>query len=144
MGEEVQYVEKYVLREAVRPFVTNEIYAKRKHPYSAPLRYPVNGPLHRLMKRVVTRENVEGLGFLLWKCESVNGGGDGKELGRGDGREEGVGVVEGRTLGELVDIAFTEGDKEVFKLVICVAQWVVLGKRFGVRKTVVGEKGVVA
>ena len=28
--------EKYVLREAVRPFVTDQVYARRKHPFVAP------------------------------------------------------------------------------------------------------------
>ncbi|KAL6713362.1 hypothetical protein ACLMJK_008827 [Lecanora helva] len=98
------FVEKYVLREAARPFVTDEIYKKRKHPYSAPLKYNIGGPMHQLMRRLVTDGNVERLGFLRkddWT--------------------------------KMVDRAFT-GYDSIFKLVICVAQWVVLGDRFGVEK----------
>ena len=101
------FVEKYVLREAARPFVTDEIYKKRKHPYSAPLKYKVGGPIHQLMTRIVTEKSIERLGFLkggIWE--------------------------------DMVERAFL-GDDSVFKLVICVAQWVVLGERFGVQKAVV-------
>ena len=112
---EVEYIEKYVLREAARPFVTDEIYRKRKHPYSAPLQYGVNGPLHRLMRRLVTEENIAQLGFLEWTTRSIVKGSE-------------------RSLGQMVDLAFEEKDASVFRLVICVAQWVVLGKGFGVAK----------
>lgn len=106
---EYEFIEKYVLREAARPFVTDEIYNKRKHPYSAPLKYGIGGPLHRLMTKLVTRENVAELGFLDWNgCE---GG-----------------------LGALVNWAFEEGDEKAFRLVICIAQWVVIGQRFEVRQ----------
>ena len=98
------FVEKYVLREAARPFVTDEIYKKRKHPYTAPLKYKLDGPMHQLTKRLVTEENVARLGFL---------------------REGGW--------QEKVDRAFT-GDDSAFKQVICVAQWVVLGQRFAVER----------
>ena len=107
----VEFVEKYILREAAKPFVTEEIYKKRKHPYSAPLRYPVNGPLHKLMKKLVTEQNVRELGFLDWESRTLRG----------------------RSLGEMVDLAFRKGEKSVFTLVICVAQWVVLMQRFGVK-----------
>ena len=108
---QVDFVEKYILREAAKPFITDEIYQKRKHPYSAPLHYPVNGPLHRLMKNLVTEQNVKEVGFLDWTSRKFNG----------------------RTLGDMVDLAFKERDKSVFTLVICVAQWVVLMQRFGVK-----------
>ena len=96
------FVEKYVLREAARPFVTDEIYKKRKHPYSAPLKYKMGGPMHTLMKGLVTEEKVQRLGFLK----------------AGEWSDK-------------VDRAFS-GDESTFKLVICVAQWVVLGERFAV------------
>lgn len=106
---EYEFIEKYVLREAARPFVTDEIYNKRKHPYSAPLKYGIGGPLHRLMTKLVTREKVAALGFLDW-----------------DGCEGGFGA--------LVDAAFGKGDDKAFRLVICVAQWVVISQRFGVKQ----------
>ena len=100
------FVEKYVLREAARPYITDEIYHKRKHPYSAPLKYAVGGPLHRLIKELVTEEKVARLGFLAsgsWGC--------------------------------LVDQAFS-GNVSTFKLIIYVAQWVVLSIRFGVETAI--------
>ena len=72
---------------AARPFVTDEIYKKRKHPYSAPLQYAVDGPLHQLMKRLVTRENIEELGFMDWTPSSNQSD-------------------SARSLGQLVDVAF--------------------------------------
>ena len=103
------FIEKYVLREAARPFVTDEIYKKRKHPYSAPLKYNLGGPLHQLMKRLVNEEAVEELGFL--------------KAGHWD---------------ERVDGAF-KGDEALFKLVISVAQWVILGKRFTVKRAIITD-----
>jgi asparagine synthase (glutamine-hydrolysing) len=119
-GEKMEFVEKYVLREAARPFVTDEIYEKRKHPYSAPLQYPIGGPLHTLMKKLITEENVNALGFLDWKAKRLDG----------------------KTLGEMADLAFGRKDKALFNLVICVAQWVVLGQRFGVTATEVVAHGL--
>ena len=119
-GEEhIEFVEKYILREAAKPFVTDEIYKKRKHPYSPPLKYAVGAPLHRLMKKLVTEENVAELGFLDWESEKLKG----------------------RILGKMVDLAYEERDKATFTLVICVAQWVVLGKRFGVKRPEVVVNG---
>jgi hypothetical protein len=38
-----------------------------------------------------------------------------------------------KTLGNMVDLAFQEIDKSVFIWVICVAQWILLMQRFGVK-----------
>lgn len=111
--EKEQFIEKYVLREAVRPFVTEEIYTRRKYPYNAPAKHTAKGPLHRLMKRLITRENISRVGFLDWTCEGL-------EVGKG------------RNLGDLVDAAFTGEEDGVYRLVLCVAQWVVLTERFGI------------
>jgi asparagine synthase (glutamine-hydrolysing) len=103
--EKGEWVEKYVLREAAKPFITEEIYQKRKHPYSAPVEYPRDGPMYKLLKELVTDENVAKLGFL-----TPNG-------------------VE-----KLVDEVFETMQMPTFRLVICLAQWVVLQQRFGVSK----------
>ncbi|KAL9604686.1 MAG: hypothetical protein Q9219_000406 [cf. Caloplaca sp. 3 TL-2023] len=95
--------EKWVLRQASRPFITEELYTRKKHPYSAPNVWPVGGPMHRLMERLVTKEAVEALGFVDW------------------GRTEG-----------LVEKAFRTQDQVLLRSVFGVAQWVVLGRRFGV------------
>ena len=100
-----EFVEKWILREAARPFITNELYERKKHAYSAPTAWPEGGPLHRLMEGLITRENVEGLGFVAW---------------------EGVSDLVGR--------AFGEKDAKALRFTLIVAEWVVLSKRFGVKK----------
>ncbi|KAK0270690.1 hypothetical protein LTR35_013972 [Friedmanniomyces endolithicus] len=103
--ERRRFVEKWVLREASKPFITQELYERKKHPYSAPTRYPRGGPLWRLMGGLLTREKVEGLGFVGW--EKVEG---------------------------LVEEAFREeGSPRAMRLALVVAAWVVMAERFGVR-----------
>ncbi|KAL3436089.1 hypothetical protein BDV09DRAFT_184476 [Aspergillus tetrazonus] len=76
--------EKHVLREAVKPFVTEE------------------GAMHKKLKELVTKENVEMLGFVDWEKTS-----------------------------ELVNKAFEGGDLLAFGAAITVAQYIVLGRRLG-------------
>ncbi|KAL2833871.1 hypothetical protein BDW59DRAFT_138237 [Aspergillus cavernicola] len=95
--------EKYVLREAVRPFVTDEIYKRKKQPYMAPLQYTIDGPVHRKLKELVTKENVENLGFVDWS------------------RTEG-----------LVSKAVEGSDPVAFRAAVTVAQYVIMSRRFGV------------
>ena len=98
------FIEKWILREAARPYITDEIYSKKKHPYSAPVVYPVGGPMHRLMKRLVTKDNVDGLGFVV-----------------GDGIEKSV------------EKAFKEQKSLQMRGLFLVASFVVLAKRFHVK-----------
>jgi asparagine synthase (glutamine-hydrolysing) len=102
---EKKATEKWILREACKPFITNEIYERKKHVYSAPPSWPVDGPLHRLMRRLITQENIEQLGFVQW--EKVKG---------------------------IVPNAFEKRDESCFRLSWLLAQWVVLGQKFGIRK----------
>ena len=101
------FIEKYALREATKEFITPEIYTRRKHPYTAPTTYPVDGPVHKLLVRLVNKENVENLGFLDWT-----------------------------TIHHLLRQAFGDGSAEErtkgFRLCLCVAEWIVLAKRFNV------------
>lgn len=97
--------EKWILREAVKPFVTDEIYRRSKHPYTAPATWPAGGPLHRLFERLVTRENIDQLGFIDW--EQVKG---------------------------LVGMAFFEQDVAAFRKALIIAEWVVISHRFHVEK----------
>lgn len=97
--------EKWILREAVKPFVTDEIYRRSKHPYTAPATWPAGGALHKLLERLVTQENVDMLGFLDW--DNVNG---------------------------LVGMAFLERDVAAFRQALIIAEWVVISQRFGVEK----------
>lgn len=102
-----KFTEKWILREAGRPFITQEIYERTKHPYIAPTVWPVGGALYRLFERLVTRENVENLGFVDWN--SVSG---------------------------LLSRAFEKRETAALRTLINVGQWVVLSKRFGVAKAV--------
>lgn len=117
------FTEKWILREASRPFITQELYERKKHPYTAPTTWPEDGPLHRLMQRLMTRENVEALGFVGWE-----GGGR-----RGDSVEVKWGAK------DLVKRAFVDKDTLALRWAIIVAEWVVISKRFGVRKAVPPE-----
>lgn len=114
-------VEKAILREASRPFITDELYRRKKQvsgsncillqrpstdhmllqPYASPVVHPVGGPLHRLMCQLVTRENIEALGFLDWS--RVNG---------------------------MLERAFDRQDKALMGVIFVIAQWVILSKRF--------------
>ncbi|KAL2810551.1 nucleophile aminohydrolase [Aspergillus granulosus] len=98
------FTEKYILREAVKPFITEEIYKRKKQPYVAPMRYAVDGPMHRKLKELVSEENVQALGFLDW--------------------EQTQGLVEKAVVG---------GDAFAFRAAVVVAQYVVLSKKFNVK-----------
>lgn len=112
--EERRFVEKWILREAGKPFITKELYERKKHPYSAPTTWPRGGPLHKLMEGLVTKESVEGLGFVDW--EKAKGLVD---RAFGGARDE---------KGERVE------DPQAMRFTLLVAEWVVIGRRFGVRK----------
>ena len=106
LPDERRFVEKWILREAARPFITEELYLRKKHPYSAPTTWPKGGALYRLLGGLVTEANVQQLGFVAW--EKVGG---------------------------LVEEAFGEkADARALRLVLVVAEWVVLSKRFGVAR----------
>ncbi|KAH7399692.1 asparagine synthase [Pyrenochaeta sp. MPI-SDFR-AT-0127] len=99
------FTEKWLLREAVKPFIPHEVYTRKKHGYAAPAQWPRDGPLHKLFKNLITYENIEALGFFDWN--SVNG---------------------------LLEAAFEKGDTRALRCANVLAQWVVLGKRFSVEK----------
>lgn len=102
---EQRATEKWILREACKPFITEEIYQRKKHPYSAPPAWPVDGPLHKLMKRLIIQENVEQLGFVQWA-----------------------------KVKDIVPNAFENRDESSFRLSWTLAQWIVLSQKFGVRR----------
>ena len=62
-----RFFEKWILRQAAKPFITPELFQRRKHPYSAPVKWPLDGPLHRLFLGLVTKENIDAIGFLHWE-----------------------------------------------------------------------------
>jgi asparagine synthase (glutamine-hydrolysing) len=99
------FTEKWIQREAAKPFLLKELYERKKHAYTAPVLHPVNGPLHQLYMKLLTRENVEALGFLKWE-----------------------------TVQELPGQAFFAQDLRAMRSLNICCQWIILGRRFGVAK----------
>jgi asparagine synthase (glutamine-hydrolysing) len=98
--------EKWILRQAVRPFITDELYKRKKHPFLAPTRWAKDGPLYHKFKVLLTREAVESLGFVSWT-----------------------------TIQEAMDSAWGEAaDPRAFRLLLFCGAWVTLGRRMGVDK----------
>jgi asparagine synthase (glutamine-hydrolysing) len=99
-----QFREKWLLREAARPFLTDEVYNRRKHLYTAPALWPIGGPLHKRFTKLVTRDSVENLGFVSWEAVEP-----------------------------LIQTAFGDGGSyRAFRNLISVAAWVVLSQRFSI------------
>ncbi|KAL8787302.1 MAG: hypothetical protein Q9213_002293 [Squamulea squamosa] len=73
-------------------------------PYTAPIKYPIGGPMHQLMSRLITKENVESLGFMDWSKTH-----------------------------DLVPKGFEEQAPNLLLKAFTVAQYVVLGQRFGIK-----------
>ncbi|KAK4674996.1 hypothetical protein QC764_502140 [Podospora pseudoanserina] len=96
--------EKWILREAVRPFITDELYRRRKHPFLAPTKWPKGGPLNRMFETLLTRQAVEGLGFVNWAAVE-----HALQKGFGD-----------------------HADPKAFRTLSYVAAWVTLGEKFAV------------
>jgi asparagine synthase (glutamine-hydrolysing) len=56
--------EKYILREAARPFVTNTIYRQKKHPFFAPpSTLQMDGPFHELLQDTLRSSKLNDLPF---------------------------------------------------------------------------------
>jgi asparagine synthase (glutamine-hydrolysing) len=96
--------EKYILREAMRPFITDEVMNRTKRAYLGPSNYRENGPLYRAVKSLLTENNVKKLGFVDWN-----------------------------RLQEHIVKGFRDGDPRCFRSSLFVAQLVVLSQRFGVK-----------
>lgn len=61
--QDQRLIEKWILREAGRPFVSDEVYRRAKQPDLAPVKWPQDGPLHQ---KSCTKEAVENFGFISW------------------------------------------------------------------------------
>lgn len=96
--------EKHILREAVKPYVTDEVYNISKKAYMGPRRFWPGGPLHRKITHLVTKENVQNLGFVDWNATE-----------------------------EALEQAFNKQEPLALRRAITVAQFIVLGQRFGVK-----------
>lgn len=98
--------EKWILRQAVRPYITDELYKRKKHPFLAPTRWTKDGPLHRMFKTLLTPRAVEQLGFVNYA-----------------------------TIQEAMEIAWGEkADAKSFRLLVYCGAWVTLSQRMGVAK----------
>ncbi|KAL4888143.1 asparagine synthase-domain-containing protein [Aspergillus ambiguus] len=98
--------EKWILRQAVRPYITDELYKRKKHPFLAPTRWAKGGPLHRMFTTVLTPDAVERLGFVHWE-----------------------------TIQEAMEIAWGEtADPKAFRQLVYCAAWVTLSQRMGIAR----------
>lgn len=105
--------EKWIFREAVKPYVTDEIYRRRKQAFAAPFRWKKGGPLHSKLLSLISRENVEKLGFADWSvCE------------------------------DLVENCFADGDELLFRKALWLAQIISFGLQFDIQ-TWKSDKGLV-
>ncbi|KAK6833326.1 asparagine synthase [Apiospora arundinis] len=111
-----QFWEKWILREAARPFITDELYRRRKHPYTAPVTWPKDGPLQQMLRRVLTKENVDAVGFLDWPAIA-------RSLEAGFGGRGG-------------DEETTKADPTSLRRCLVSAGYVVIAQRFGVARAV--------
>ncbi|KAL8785260.1 MAG: hypothetical protein Q9213_003464 [Squamulea squamosa] len=103
--------EKWILRQAVRPYITDELYKRKKHPFLAPTRWTKDGPLHRMFKTLLTPRAVEQLGFVNYT-----------------------------TIQEAMEIAWGEkADAKAFRLLVYCGSWVTLSQRMGVAKADVSD-----
>lgn len=98
------FLEKHVLRQAVKPFITEEIYNRRKHPFLGPTKYTENGPLHKICQKLLTEENIRQVGFLDWDQVNIS-----------------------------LDRAFKERNPFALRNSLTTAQFVVISQRFKVK-----------
>ncbi|WYZ42283.1 hypothetical protein EsH8_V_001178 [Colletotrichum jinshuiense] len=103
--------EKWILREAAKPFILKELYERKKHPFTAPIVWPENGPLHNMLRSTLTQEKVENLGFVDYaqiEMALVQGFGD-------------------------------QADVKSFRILLFAAAWVTISERFGILKASADE-----
>ncbi|KAI6778344.1 uncharacterized protein J7T54_003351 [Emericellopsis cladophorae] len=98
--------EKWILRQAMRPFITDELYQRKKNPFLAPTRWKVGGPLHQKLTMLLSEKAVEELGFVDWATI-----------------QEDMGTAWGE-----------EADPGAFRRLLCCSAWVALSRRMGVAK----------
>lgn len=55
--------EKWVLKEAVKPYITEELYKRTKHPYIAPSSEGKNLVITNLVNKLLSNENIDRLGW---------------------------------------------------------------------------------
>ncbi|KAK1954637.1 hypothetical protein LY78DRAFT_674992 [Colletotrichum sublineola] len=103
--------EKWILREAVRPYITEKLYQRKKHTFLTPTKWPRDGALHNLFRTLLTRRAVEGPGF----------------------------VDHGAVQDEVKRAFGDEADAKSSRVLCYVGSWVTLAQRFGVKKASVED-----
>ncbi|CAF1022156.1 unnamed protein product [Rotaria sp. Silwood1] len=58
--------QKWIMREATKPYITDELYRRVKHPFNAPPAQTMYTPHGIYLNKRLTRETVEALGWLRW------------------------------------------------------------------------------
>jgi asparagine synthase (glutamine-hydrolysing) len=122
------FVEKWILRQAVRPYITDELYLRKKSQYNVPISRPVSKeegeeegqeqkltPLQVLLKTRLTRSAVARLGWADWDFL-------------------------GGLLAEYLEAAEAPLDGGLDKrarVLLCVLSFVIMQERFGVPTAVV-------
>lgn len=102
------FTEKWLLREAARPFITDEQYKRRKQPFFAPTRWPKGGVMQKMFQGLLTEESVSALGFVKWTV-----------------------------VAEALEDAFGEtGDAGAWRTLLSVGSFVVLKDRFKIKTAV--------
>lgn len=95
--------EKWVLKEAVKPFITDEIYNRTKHPYIAPSSKGKNPVITELVNKLINRETIEKLGWVKYE-----------------------------KIAEAKDTFLQTGDTKIFRDLLVMMSYVVLSERFNV------------
>ncbi|ORZ19899.1 hypothetical protein BCR42DRAFT_225899 [Absidia repens] len=66
-GDGEEFNEKWILKEAMKPYITEEIYKRTKHPFMPPPNKPDKAPpALKLMNELLTKEKVDQLGWANW------------------------------------------------------------------------------
>ncbi|VUC33272.1 unnamed protein product, partial [Clonostachys rosea] len=100
-----EFSEKWILKQAMKPYITEELYNRKKFSFMSPSMVKPGGDMNKLLLELVTEENVDQLGFLDWP------------------------VVEAR-----LKKALEQGEHFSQRYIYTVAQWVVLSQRFSIAK----------
>jgi asparagine synthetase B (glutamine-hydrolysing) len=66
------FTDKWILRQAVKPFITDEVFQRKKIPYNAPMVQikagdSTHSPLQAMLKERITKANVDVLGLFDWE-----------------------------------------------------------------------------
>lgn len=105
--------EKWVLKEAVKPYVTEEIYARTKQPYLAPSSQGRNETVVNLLNKLLNKEKLDQLGW-----------------------------VDTEKFLQVKDEFLANGDKSLFKDMLTMMSYIVLSDRFNVATSRFGNQSV--